>query len=347
MKKLLFTLAFCLIGYALIAQDLIKPINGKSFFTEIQSVENGIVKYQIGVSKMTMPTADVVLIEFSEGGVQYFHPEALHEIDPNSIMQPVQQRGHKVYIPFSSKNLAQRSGALKLRELIREGGFWEVVDCKEEAHFILEFEYTEEGLDGGVVKVKDRNGNLLVQTPKVNNSDWNQTQKGEDIAKGQYAKYVHDMGTGELDFDKGHLFLSRRKRGFALRPEIGVGIESDSGHGPLIDSYVTAEYLCNPYFSIGGGGGIIFPADQGRMLFSVYVNPRVYFCDKEWSTFFDVKMGYSIPLIDYSYRESFMVRAMLGMQHKGFDYGIAFGIVGKGVWPLTFTIAYNFRFNKK
>lgn len=369
MKKLFIALTLFLTCHALMAQSLIKPINGKSFFAEIQSVEDGVVKYQIGVSKMTMPTTDVALIEFSEGGVQYFHTEALQTVDPNNVGQPVYQKGNKVYIPFSSKEVARRSGALKLRELVSNGSIWEVADCKEEAHFILEFDYSEVGADGATVNMKDRKGNLIVQTPKVTKTSWDDAQKGEEIAKTQYEKYVSKIGTGELALGNGHLYLSGRKKGLVIRPEIAAGVS----YGFSWNLYATINYQFSPYFSLGAGTGLSKP----RFLSAIplYVNARAYFSDSNWSPFFDVKVGYHFPLKSRSdywdeyygllrIQKGFFINGTLGVQYKGFDFGIMGGLYGtkndyydedytyydegynyKNIW-LMVSVAYNFRLNK-
>jgi hypothetical protein len=374
MKKLFIVLAMCLTCQALVAQDLIKPINGKSFFAEIQSVENGIVNYQIGVSKMTMPTTDVTLIEFSEGGVQYFHEEALKQVDPNNIEAPVYKRGHKVYIPFSSKDVTQRSGALKLRELVSNGNVWEVADCKEEAHFILDFQYSEIGADGAVVNIKDRKGNQLVQTPKVKNSGWDPVQKGEEIAKAQYEKYVSKIGTGELAFDNGHLYLSGRKEGLVIRPEIGVGItESDD---ICLDLSGTIGYAINSYFTFGAGLDYNHEQYCEPSSVAVFANSRAYFVDKKWSPFIDLKIGYNIPTgkydygTEYSVRKGFIMNTMIGIQWKSFDVGLNFNMYNENhqYWEYgyywegtsdelcegnslrvagTINVAYNFQFKKR
>lgn len=381
MKKLFITLVLCIFSQALVSQDLIKPINGKSFFAEIQSVENGIVNYQIGVSKMTMPTTDIALIEFSEGGVQYFHEEALKQVDPNNIEAPVYKRGHKVYIPFSSKDVTQRSGALKLRELVSNGNVWEVADCKEEAHFILEFEYSEIGADGAVVNIKDRKGNQLVQTPKVKNSGWDPVQKGEEIAKAQYEKYVSKIGTGELTFDNGRLNLSGRRKALVIRPEIMSGYGAQ--HFP-IDANVTISYQFSPYFSIGLGSGINLAhrtlPQCNLIAIPVYANLRVYFCDKPWSPFFDVKAGYNLPLNTFyndHYYDDFYdlyklyslklsnanMRATLGLEVNHFNFGFTAGMNRfyrvdhtdydedyahiESRFVLSLSVAYNFQIWKK
>lgn len=175
MRKIIFTVVFCVLGLALVAQDvhvkvnqdLIKLTNGESFFTEIQSVKDGKVTYQKGPQTMTLPVSDIALIEFKETGVEYFNKNALIVIDPKTIGTPICKKGNKVYIPFSSHFVTQRSGALRLREIVAEDGFWETVDCEEEAHFILEFVYSEKGRDNAVVDLKDRSGNLVYETSKI------------------------------------------------------------------------------------------------------------------------------------------------------------------------------------
>lgn len=369
MKKLFITLVLCIFSQALVSQDLIKPINGKSFFAEIQSVENGIVNYQIGVSKMTMPTTDIALIEFSEGGVQYFHEEALKQVDPNNIEAPVYKRGHKVYIPFSSKDVTQRSGALKLRELVSNGNVWEVADCKEEAHFILDFQYSEIGADGAVVNIKDRKGNQLVQTPKVKNSGWDPVQKGEEIARVQYEKYISKISKGELEFNNGLLNLSGRKKGMVIRPEIGAGITDHENI--CFDLSGTIGYAINPYFTFGAGLDYNYEQYYEHNSVAVFANSRAYFVDKKWSPFIDLKIGYNIPTGKYDYdmaytvRKGFIMNTMIGIQWKGFDVGLSFNMYNRNSrqWEYlgdnelyernglrvagTLNVAYNFQFKKR
>jgi len=336
MKKLFIVLALCFTCHALVAQDLIKPINGKSFFAEIQSIENGIVNYQVGVSKMTMPTSEIALIEFKEGGVQYFHTESLKEIDPKNDV-PAWKKGHKVYIPFSDENEAKRSGALKLRELVAQGGSWEVADCKEEAHFVLDFAYSEGGLGRANVVMKEKSGATIVQTPNIMQSLMNsgkaQKTKGEVLAKAQYDKYVGRIASGRLEFEKGHLFFSGRRMSFVIRPEstVGYGFKSES---LLIKPTLTLGCQFNPYFFLGVGSGWNYIPDSGwgkqLMSLPIYGNLRAYLGDKVCTPFFDLKVGYNYPLKEYqryyerpdeygNYYENLI-------SLKGLDANITFGL---------------------
>lgn len=185
-------MTLCLMGQIVLGQDLIKLTNGKSFFTEIQSVDKESVVYQIGKRKVTLPTEEIALIEYLEGGVEYYNMETLQIINPDSIVYPL-QRGHNVYVPFSSENVTKRSGALKLRELAQESMLWHVVDCEEEAHFIMEFVYSDIGKDHGFINMKDRCGKVLYQTREVYNSDFNPVHKGEELAEELFTKHIRTL----------------------------------------------------------------------------------------------------------------------------------------------------------
>ena len=183
-------MAVCLLCQGIYGQDLIKLTNGKSFFAEIRSNNGETGVYEKSNRIVTQSIDEIALIEYLEGGIEYHHLESLRIINPDSIETPASKRGNKVYIPFSSDKVAHRCGALKLRELVSEGGLWQVVDCEEEAHFIMEFIYSESGKDHGYINIKDRQGNVIYQTSKVRNSDFVPSHKGEEIAERLYKKYI-------------------------------------------------------------------------------------------------------------------------------------------------------------
>ena len=354
MKKLLFAAVLSLLCNFLVAQDLIKPTNGRSFFTKVQSIENGVVTYQDGVNKMTMPTTEVALIEFAETGVRHFNTSALQTIDPKSIASPVYQRGNKVYIPFSSKDVSQRAGALKLRELVAKDGIWKVVDCAEEAHFILEFVYSDEGKDHGYVNVKDRNGQLIAKSPKVNNSGNDLSVKGEDIAGTLYDKYIRKTGTG-IKVADGRFLVSGRMRAAVIRPEIDYYLG-------YIGGKVTFAYQFNPYFAMGFGLGLD-KGDKGNLSTPAFANVRTYFSDGKVSPYFEMKLGYAVPVKKSEYstvKEGFLAYGSLGLQVVGIDFGITIGADhryycfengrhGNGNFDtyISINLAYNLQLRKK
>ena len=190
MKKLIVVTILCLVGKFLIGQDLIRLTNGQSFFANIESVDAESINYALGKRIVSIPIDDVAFIEYLEGGVDYIHPETLQTINPDSIESPVYKKGNRVYIPFSSDKIAHRSGSLKLRELVSESGLWQIADCIEESHFVMEFVYSETGKDHGFVNIKDRHGVTLYQTPNVYNSDFVPSHKGQEMAEVLYKRYI-------------------------------------------------------------------------------------------------------------------------------------------------------------
>jgi len=337
MKKVFFAIAFSLFFNVLSAQDLIRLTNGTSFFATIQSIENGTVTYQEGVIKSTVPLAEVALVEFESDGVKYYDKSSLQTIDPKSIALPVYQQGNKVYVPFSSKDVVQRSGALKLRETIAKEGKWQVADCVEEAHFIMEFIYFEEGKDHGLVVIKDRNGNQISKTPKVKMSSGEGAEKGEEIASTLYNKYISEIGT-KIEIENNHMLISKRNKGFVLRPELAVE--------PLFlnafEGTVTLAYQNNPYVTVGVGTGFM-----GKS-WTNFVTFRTYFADRKCSPFFDVRAGLNVKLQETG-PTGFVFRGSFGLEFGRFNVSAGYG----GCWKyynkhhnrynqtITFSIAYN------
>lgn len=133
---------------------------------------------------------------------------------------------------------------------------------------------------------------------------------------------------------------SGREKGWVIRPEVefGTGSHFDGGVG----IYGTAAYQLNSYFAFGGGLGYLydFIYDDPRVtsrpqVIPVFANARAYFIDRKWSPFFDLKLGYLIPLSSriyeiydgYYYIDTETIRGWyfdptLGVQFKGFDFGI-------------------------
>lgn len=144
---------------------------------------------------------------------------------------------------------------------------------------------------------------------------------------------------------------SGREKGFLIRPEVGLGVVFDEGW--FLNLQGTFAYQFNPYFTIGAGIGMnIIPSThyyrpKPLTAIPLYANTRVYFCDRRWSPFFDVRVGFEIPLnesyfkdtnyhdIDNSYREfwyslkGFVLCGTLGIQYKSFDFGCTVGMLNK------------------
>ena len=160
---------------------------------------------------------------------------------------------------------------------------------------------------------------------------------------------------------------SGREKGWVISPEVGISKK-------FYMANVTAAYQFNPFLSIGGGTGLEYRTDNLYLFDSIgmmssgeryslvslpiYVNARVYFCDRKLSPFIDLKAGYQIPVSEsnvlYAAQEtleSLFAIAMLGAQYKNIDLGVALAYFkAKGydqsVETIMVRLAYNFQLSK-
>ena len=160
---------------------------------------------------------------------------------------------------------------------------------------------------------------------------------------------------------------SGREKGWVICPEVGISKK-------FYMANVTAAYQFNPFLSIGGGTGLEYRTDNLYLFDSIgmmssgeryslvslpiYVNARVYFCDRKLSPFIDLKAGYQIPVSEsnvlYAAQEtleSLFAIAMLGAQYKNIDLGVALAYFkAKGydqsVETIMVRLAYNFQLSK-
>lgn len=256
---------------------------------------------------------------------------------------PVYQHGNKVYIPYSDKDVAQKAGAMKLRDLITRDQLWNVVEDEKDAQFILDFCYSEKGRDHGIVNIKDKNGNLIASTPKVKDLGKDLQEKGEEIAETSYDKYVSKIGT-KLKIEDGRLLISGRRRGWVFRPEFGLGIDDCAD---LINNISGSfAYQFNPLNAFG----VSFSREGNfdhRKFYSLCLNYRVYFYDKTWSPFFDIKAG---PCYMYDYFGdplTYLVRGTFGWQYKKLDLGLSIANCDEEFYFITVNVAYNIQLRKK
>lgn len=123
---------------------------------------------------------------------------------------------------------------------------------------------------------------------------------------------------------------SIRKKGLAIRPEIGIGAKSCL---LTTNSLCNVVYLFNTYFSIGGGTGFYYMYDNlydnNYLSVPLYANARLYFCNRKVSPYFDVKLGYIHPIIRNSYScylkerfSGFYSNFIFGLDYKNFNIGI-------------------------
>lgn len=174
-----------------------------------------------------------------------------------------------------------------------------------------------------------------------------------------------------LPESSGYRPKSNRHRGILIRPEVSFGMLNIlNGYG--VNGVVSVDYKFNPYFALGGSIGWSsyarlqqyyaswfynyqngnYEVGSNNVLNEYYfckfsslplfVNARVNFCDKNWSPFVDLKLGYSISLKDgekevyypdnssdnnLAYKSTIIMKGIsgavtIGMQYKIFSFGI-------------------------
>lgn len=136
---------------------------------------------------------------------------------------------------------------------------------------------------------------------------------------------------------------SGREKGWVIRPELGFGFHISNHGGFMIDPTITGVYQFSPYFSIGAGSGITYLncIYDAMISIPIYANLRVYFCDRKWSPFFNLNVGWNFDskeyyVKEYDFQDSYdverasahgiVLQGELGIQYKSFDFGFTFGI---------------------
>ena len=144
---------------------------------------------------------------------------------------------------------------------------------------------------------------------------------------------------------------SIRQKGLVVRPEIGIGLNRSERMQPNILGI--ANYQFNPYISLGGGTGLIYTNFErfGQHFFSIpiYANIRGYFCNRKWSPYYDIKLGFygtinqKDSFFDHDYEKytdinltGFYADFGLGMQYKNYDFGIELYL-----YPLNYDYFHN------
>lgn len=190
-KKVLLTVLFVVITlFGISAQDYIKPINGKGFYADVTDARGDSIRYKSNRAKFSISKSDVVLVEYLEIGVVVYNKQYINSLDLTNYSGLLYAKGNKVYVPFSSDKMAQRHGSLKLRSLLKEDGFWNVVDCEEEAHCIIEYVFDDSGKDHAYIRVKDRKGVVIYESSSVRAKDFIPYHAGEESATKLYNKII-------------------------------------------------------------------------------------------------------------------------------------------------------------
>ena len=158
MNRFLFLCVLLLSGQ-IFAQDIILPKQGDPITAYELVVSDTYIFYQTSVDStsqtMRMAKDDILMIRKADGTVLNLTEStsavaaqptevAVQEdrfpiVDIENYHGFLLQKGNCVYIPTDSPYDYERAGQEKLKELIQNDGYWQVVDKLEQAHFVLMF----------------------------------------------------------------------------------------------------------------------------------------------------------------------------------------------------------------
>lgn len=169
-------------------QDIVYTADGKVYITDLKT--NNIKSLEhfaaiVNERTLRVSTADVVLVEYEESGEEILQPDKLNKVPAVAFednLVSFMARGKKVFVPYSSPHIQQRSGSLALRKLIENSGYYKVVRCEDEADFVLQYVFSDEGRDHAYLMVTDRMGNRIMRTTKVSARDFNPRDAGKESA---------------------------------------------------------------------------------------------------------------------------------------------------------------------
>ena len=194
MKKIFATIVLSLLTLCLSAQDFIYTVDGNAYWTDenvkdIKTIDELVI--EVGRKYVRIPKSDIVLIEYMEGGVVVLQPEKIKKVEPvafNGDLLSFMERGKRVFIPYSSSDLYQRTGARRLRELLMESGYWNIVPCEKEADFIFEYVFDDKGNDHAYLMASDRTGKKILSTNSKFVSGFSPTKAARESAEKLYKK---------------------------------------------------------------------------------------------------------------------------------------------------------------
>ena len=202
----LFTVLFLFVANSILAQDIVYTVDGKLYetylnTTNIKSLDS--FAYELNGRIYRVPVSDVVVVEYEATGMEILQPDKIKKVPAvafNDDLLTFMAKRKKVYIPYSSPHIQQRSGVLTLRNLIQNSGFYEMVKCDDEADFILQFMFDDKGRDHAYLLVTDRMGNRVLCTDNVNAQDFVPKDAGQEAAEKLFKKvFTNIIFKGVLD----------------------------------------------------------------------------------------------------------------------------------------------------
>jgi len=147
MKHIILVL-FLTIIYNSYGQDIILKVNEESIKTKVLRISEEEITYKkysnINGPEYTISTKSVYKIIFEDGSIDTFNKEAV--LKNELIKNPKQaiERGNNVYI--ISADVTSKKGEEYFKQDMKGWGYWNVVDSKEAAHFIIVFNIENRGM---------------------------------------------------------------------------------------------------------------------------------------------------------------------------------------------------------
>ncbi|MDR3118563.1 MAG: hypothetical protein LBU44_03985 [Mediterranea sp.] len=171
-------------------QSFVGLMDGRSFYGDIESENEKEMTIEIDRRIVKIPKENIALIESEEGGVDILRKEGIKEVNVDNYTGLLYAKGNCIYIPYSSTKIVFRVGSRVLRQLLARDGYWKVVRCNEEAHCIFEYVFDDSRADKAFIRIRDREGNVLLETQTVPAADFIPHHAGEESAQRLYNKEI-------------------------------------------------------------------------------------------------------------------------------------------------------------
>ncbi|MDR2410074.1 MAG: hypothetical protein LBE13_18465 [Bacteroidales bacterium] len=194
MKKIIVILVALFFANLSYSQDIIKLVTGETIIANVNEIREDEIVYKSDASapSMIMNISKIAFIEL-EADKMYFYnydikkhdvntPE-LQQLEMNNPFELV-KKGMNVFVPISSKAVAERAGKLRTRQILSEDGYWNVVETPYEAHFIFEFFIDDIGRDMAFFVIKSRNEKVLYTSERMETiTNFNPKREGYETAE--------------------------------------------------------------------------------------------------------------------------------------------------------------------
>ncbi len=167
--RLIAVILLCLVALNCQSQNLIQLLNGEEINAQqIISMRGDLIVYKTGGTVFDINKSEVEYVLHAELGEIKINIDCENEdtVNVENYTGFLLDKGNNVYIPVNSPNEYERSGADVLKRLIKQNGFWNIVNQLRAAHFVLEYKVSLTGLDRSYLIIKNRSGCVLYNTLK-------------------------------------------------------------------------------------------------------------------------------------------------------------------------------------